>query len=145
MDEDVKARLRLAAAEKRKREPKAKDYELAEWLVMADKVRDDAPEICDPSADYFDPQKKNWGRSLRYVPEEVIEALARLMPAVRVRYQAGPNRVRTTWILPSDFIVHLLDELALPLKRYATPWNARSIERCRMGAEEYGPPAERLP
>lgn len=128
MSQETKERLRRLSAEKRKKQPKAKDYELAEWLVISDKVREENPEVDDPN--HFKDEYQG-GRTLRWVPRGVIEALAGLVPTVQVRYVVAPHKVRVTCVFPDVFIVRLLEELGLPVMKYSSPWDHKSIRRCR--------------
>ena len=68
---------------------------------------------------------------------DVIEALAKRLHGVKVRYSVGPFRVRETYVLPYDVTAALLLALRLQdkydsIKKYATPWSIKSIQACRV-------------
>jgi hypothetical protein len=134
MTAEVKQRLRESAERKRKANPKAKDYEVEEWLILSDLAKESYPRV-DVAADYFDKGEDGWppeGRTLKYVSEEVIEALAAVVPTVRVRYSSGPWRSRTTRVFPCHFVVALLRVMRLDIGRYSTWWGRDAILRCQV-------------
>lgn len=144
MSEETKTRLRALSAKKRKLT--ARQTEPAEWLILVDKAQDDfATEgrkriIYDPvNQDWARGYSGRWGQrqtvglSLKYVPDDIIKALATRLPcAVKVRYQNGPNSVRVNWVFPDELIRRVVRLLGLDPDKYCTPWNPRSIKRCRV-------------
>lgn len=147
MDQETKGRLREAALKKRQANPRAKDYAVEEWLILLDQAKDElAREGVKP--DQYDPQpgwekpEPGWEKSLRtvgvtlkYVPDAVIDALAKVLHGVRVSYQYGPGRFRVTWVLPQRLTCRLLKVMRLEPDdkppKYFRRWDADSIRRCK--------------
>ena len=132
MSAETKARLREAALAKRQKNPKAKDYEVADWLVMCDYVSDEHPELELP-ADYFD--GNGYGRTLRYVPKPVIEALGTRLPSVLICYGIGIGGTRETRCFPSAFLYQVLKALHLDVDKYSTIAEPKFIAAARTDKE----------
>ena len=140
MNDSVKKRLTEAAARKRLANPKAKDYAPDEWLIHLDKAKDELAAAgyhartyeltAADSADHF--KDNRGGVVLKYVSDEVIAALARVLPTVRVRYKAGPNRVRTTRVFPYALTTRLLRVMRLDPEKYSSVWDYKYVKQCRL-------------
>ncbi len=137
MSQESREALRLAAARKREKNPIAKDYAIAEWLVMTDFAKDSMAQRgfvaseSDPQPDYFD-NPLCFGRTFRYVDSQVVEALAGAMPSVVIAYPIGPGGKRITRVFPNNLVVELMDALRLPLDKYTRGgWDQKTIKRLR--------------
>ena len=126
---------------KRTNEPLAKDYELVDWLVMADQAIESLPEYReDHFANYIERATKEpfllaltIGATFRHVPDWAITAIAQKVPTVTVRYIVGPNRVRETRVFPVAFVYKLMEFLRLDRNKYTSKWNVKSIAMCKIG------------
>lgn len=136
MTEEAKAKLKRRAAEKRRANPLAKDYEPWEWLAFLDEAADRLRAEGRPSAEY-DPGLDWWvgshdspatvGLSLKFVPQAVVDALGARLPGVRVRYRAGPNREKVTPVFPAKLLHRVLTLMRLDVTKYANCWSNRAI------------------
>ena len=143
MDEATRARLK---AYPKKQKLTARNIPVADWIMATDAVKDVMKakgfrdHEADPPSNYFAESFPfaAWGASLKYVSDEVIEALAKILPCVKVRYTVGPNRQRETCVFPSNFVVYLLHVLSLDKDKrrgsgkYMTGWDSKGIARCRI-------------
>lgn len=135
MSETAKARLREINEKRRKETILAKDYDVADWLVILDKVKEDDPKLDDTLHTYWD-NLKPYGRTLRWVPKPVVEALTSVLPYVEVRYRVGPHKVTIAPVFPSLVICRLIRELKLNLDKYTRPWSWDQINMCKNNTNE---------
>lgn len=112
---------------------KIKEYGVADWLMALDQLRErDARFDCmlpyRPSSKNMPPPNTpclTWyigGASLKYVKDEIVEALALHAPSVDIAYECGPAKYKFTKAFPQSLIWMLFELMQLEERKYRRNW-----------------------